>query len=172
MDQEQQHKNSTKPKEDLPHVDDTFLPAPLDGACIHFCYTAMFEPTGQIYTDQTGKYVAPSSTGNNYILILYDYNSNVIITVPFKNCKSKSILQAYKVGHAWLCATRLCPKLQCLDNEASHTLQDHLTAEGIDYQLVLPHLHCCNAAERAICTFKNHFITGLCSTDKDFPTHL
>ena len=26
-----------------------------------------------------------------------------------------------------------------------------------------------NAAERAISTFKDHFITGMCSTDLDFP---
>ena len=47
-----------------------------------------------------------------------------------------------------------------------------MTAEGIDYQLVPPNLHRRNAAEQAIRTFKNHFIAGLCSTDKDFPIHL
>jgi len=83
----------------LSHDDDTFLAAPVDGVCIHYCYATMLKPTDQIYTDQTGNFVAPSSTGNNYILILYNYNSNAIIAVPFKNCKSESILQAYKVGH-------------------------------------------------------------------------
>jgi len=43
-----------------------------------------------------------------------------------------------------------------------------MTAEGIDYQLVPPHLHHRNAAEQAIRTFKNHFIAKLCSTNKDF----
>ncbi len=105
MDQEQQHKNSTRPKEDPPLDDNAFPPAPLDGTCIHFCYATMLKPTGQIYTDQTGKFVAPSSTGNNYILILYDYDSNAILAVPFKNQKSESILNAYKIGHARLCAT-------------------------------------------------------------------
>jgi hypothetical protein len=33
-------------------------------------------------------------------------------------------------------------------------------------------MHRRNAAERAIRTFKNHFIAGLCSLDKDFPLHL
>jgi len=172
MDQEWQHKNSTKPKEDLPHVDDTFPLAPLDGTHIHFCYATMFELTGQIYTNQTGKFVAPSSTGNNYILILYVYDSNAILAVPFKSHKSESILNAYKAGHAQLCAMGLHPQLQCLNNEASWALQDHMTTEGIDYQLIPPNLHCHNAAERAIHTFKNHFIARLCSTNKDFPIHL
>jgi hypothetical protein len=43
---------------------------------------------------------------------------------------------------------------------------------AIDYQLVPPKVHRRNAAERAIRTFKNHFIAGLCSVDKNFPLHL
>ena len=38
--------------------------------------------------------------------------------------------------------------------------------------MVPPHLHQRNAAERAIQTFKNHFIAGMVSTHKDFPPHL
>jgi hypothetical protein len=37
---------------------------------------------------------------------------------------------------------------------------------------VPPHIHQRNAAERAIRTFKNHFIAGLCSTNPDFPLRL
>ena len=47
-----------------------------------------------------------------------------------------------------------------------------MTAKDVDFQLVPPGNHCCNAAKRAIRTFKNHFIAGLCSVDKDFPLHL
>ena len=44
--------------------------------------------------------------------------------------------------------------------------------ENENFQLVPPHLHRQNAAERAIQTFKNHFIAGIVSTHKDFPLHL
>jgi hypothetical protein len=50
--------------------------------------------------------------------------------------------------------------------------KEYMTNEGVDFQLVPPHIHYRNAAERAIHTFKNHFIAGLCSTNKDFPLHL
>jgi hypothetical protein len=40
------------------------------------------------------------------------------------------------------------------------------------YQLVPPHCHRCNAAERAISTFKEHFVVGLSSVDPSFPLHL
>jgi hypothetical protein len=43
------------------------------------------EPTGQIYTDQTGRFVTPSSTGHNYLLVLYDFDSNAILAEPIKS---------------------------------------------------------------------------------------
>ncbi len=173
LDQEQQNLRSTKqPDHSAPSTDDHFPPAENDGMHTHACYAAMLEPTGQTYMDLTGRFVAPSSTGNNYILIVYDYDSNAILAVPLKNRKSETILAAYQVAHHRLCQAGLCPKLQCLDNEASRALQDFLTDEGVDYQLVPPHLHCHNAAERAIWMFKNHFIAGLCSVDHQFPIHL
>jgi hypothetical protein len=42
----------------------------------------------------------------------------------------------------------------------------------VEYQLVPPHCHQRNAAERAIHTFKEHFVAGLASVDPDFPLHL
>ena len=66
----------------------------------------------------------------------------------------------------------LKPKLHWLDNEASKALKNFITKEQTEYQLTPPHIHRRNAAERAIRTFKNHFISGLCSIDKKFPLHL
>jgi hypothetical protein len=64
-------------------------------------------------------------------------------------------------------------QMHWMDNEASAALKQLLTEEfRLEYQLVPPHIHRRNAAERAIRTFKNHFITGLCSADDDFPIRL
>ena len=41
--------------------------------------------------------------------------------------------------------------------------------ENIQYSFVPPHNHRANAAERAIQTFKNHFISGLSGVDPQFP---
>jgi hypothetical protein len=54
-----------------------------------------------------------------------------------------------------------------MDNKASAALKHTIRKKGIDFQLVLPHMHCRNAAERAIRMFKNHFVTN-----KNFPMHL
>jgi hypothetical protein len=73
----------------------------------HYCYAATIEPTGQIYTDQTGKFVAPSSNGNNYLFVLYDYDSNCIIAEPMKTHTGPSILAAYTTLHTTLVAAGL-----------------------------------------------------------------
>jgi hypothetical protein len=138
----------------------------------HHVYCAFLEPTGQIYTDQTGWFVTPSSNGNNYMMICYDYDSNFIFAQPFRNRTAKCILDDYKVIHTRLTRTGLRPHLQRLDNECSKLLKDFLHDQAVDFQLVPPSDHRRNAAEGAIRTWQNHFIAGLCSVDKDFPLHL
>jgi hypothetical protein len=51
-------------------------------------------------------------------------------------------------------------------------LKNFFTVNNIAYQLVPPHWHRRNAAERAIRTFKEHFVAGLSSVDPSFPMHL
>jgi len=100
-------------------TNDSFPPPLIDGTCTHLCYVALMEPTRQAYMDLTGKFVAPSSTGNNYILVVYNYNSNGILAVPIKTQCSEAILEAYQSAHTHLCNAGLRPMLQHLDNEAS-----------------------------------------------------
>jgi hypothetical protein len=69
-------------------------------------------------------------------------------------------------------ARGLKPKLMKLDNEASKLLKTYLHQQDITFQLVPPYSHRRNLAERAIRSFKDHLIPGLCSTDKSFPMHL
>jgi len=100
---------------------------------MHF-YVALVEPTGQIYMDLTGKFAAPSSGSNNYIMIIYDYDRNATLAISIKHCKAESVLAVYKIGYARLCWARLQLQLQCLGNGASSALQDYVTTESINFQ--------------------------------------
>jgi hypothetical protein len=174
LDQLRKNQKSTKPTQLPPEPsepDDEPFPESAN-AKSHHCYTAIIEPTGQIYTDQTGKFIVPSSTGNNYLLVLYDYDTNSIWAEPFKTRAAKDIVTAYSTLHTALCRIGLRPQLQRLDNECPEALKDYMADQQVDFQLVPPGVHRRNAAERAIRTFKNHLIAGLCSVDKDFPLHL
>jgi hypothetical protein len=81
-------------------------------------------------------------------------------------------VKAYDTIHQELTVKGFKPKLQTLDNEASAALKNSFTANDVDCQLVPPHCHRRNSAERAIRNFKEHFMAGLSSVDPTFPLHL
>lgn len=138
----------------------------------NFCYTTIFEPTGKVYSDQTGNFQYTSSKGNNLLVIMYDYDSNAILAEPIANRKATSILDATKKLHNILRSKGHGPQTHILDNECSDIMKQYFRQSDITYQLAAPGQHRTNAAERAIRTFKNHFIAGLCSLDENFPIHL
>jgi hypothetical protein len=89
-----------------------------------------------------------------------------------KSRSASEWVKSYDSVHQELTVKGFKPKLQTLDNEASAALKNFFTEHDIAYQLVQPHCHRRNAAERAIRTFKEHFVAGLSSVDPAFPLHL
>jgi hypothetical protein len=72
-----------------------------------------------------------------------------------------------------LAAKGLLVDLQIMDNEASAAFKQSITfAWRAKFQLVPLDMHHCNHAERAIHTFKNHFLAILASVNKSFPPYL
>jgi hypothetical protein len=175
LDQIRQHVRSTKQSIDRDEDNDDLFPIQLtanEATTSHYCYATIFEPTGKIYTDQTGNFKHTSNKGNNLLVIAYDYDSNAIFAEPVHNRSAKTLLEAMKKIHTTLRNTGFAPRIQIMDNECSDLMKQYLKDSNIKYQLAAPGQHRINAAERAIRTFKNHFIAGLCSVDDDFPINL
>jgi uncharacterized protein YgfB (UPF0149 family) len=125
-----------------------------------------------IYTDLTGAFPHTKQAGNKYILILYEYDSNSILAEPMRNRSDAEALHVYEKLYNELTDRGLKPQLNILDNEASRAVQRAITKTGARFQLVEPNNYAVNAAERAVQTFKNHFVAGLCSTHPNFPIGL
>ena len=119
--------------------------------------------------DLTGRFPYSSSRGNNYFLVIYDYDSNAILVEVLKNRKAESITAAWKKSVSILEQQGIQPKIFIMDNEASANLKSTMSLAKYTYQLVPPENHRVNAAERAIQTWKNHFIAGLATLPTDFP---
>ena len=128
--------------------------------------------TGKFYTDQTGRLPVTYSKGNKYILISYQYNSNTIHAEPLKTISGRDLKTAYQKIHILLTNRGLKPGLHILYNECPNVIKTFINEVNEKFQLVLPHIHCRNSAERAIRTFKEHFVAKIASTHKDFPLHL
>ncbi len=125
-----------------------------------------------MYTDQTGKFPKKSSKGNHYIMVLIEIDSNAILVEAMKNRTAGEMIRAYLVLMMRLSNAGVKPKMHILDNECSEEFKAQIRKNNMTFQLVPPHDHRRNIAEKAIQTFKAHFISILCGTDKDFPLHL
>jgi hypothetical protein len=105
-------------------------------------------------------------------MVCYVYDCNYVKVIQMKSRSAPEWVNAYDHIHQELTAKGFKPKLQTLDKEASAALKHFFTANDMEYQLVPPHCHCHDASERAIRTFKDHFVAGLSSVDTTFPLHL
>jgi hypothetical protein len=141
------------------------------GTKTHLVHAVLVDQ-GQLYTDLTGKFRLRSSKGNSYVMVCYVYDCNYVKVVPMKSHSASKWIKAYDHIHQELTAKGFKPKLQTLDNEASAALKHFFTTNDVEFQLVPPHCHRRNAAERDIQTFKEHFVAGISYVDPSFPLHL
>ena len=90
----------------------------------------------------------------------------------FATRKSSSQIDAYENVLSILILHGLTPKLLTMDSEVFKLLVNFLDNDDISVQLVHQHLHRCNATERAVQTFKTHFIAILCGAYQHLSIHL
>ena len=121
------------------------------------------------YSDQIGRFTVKSKQGNQYIFILYHYDTSTINAVSIKSRYAKCITDAWQLIFNIIKTQGLSPNIHILDNKYSYHLKEAFKAENVKYQLVTSHIHRRNTAECAIRTYKNCLITGLCLCDTKFP---
>ena len=138
-----------------------------------FCFGAFADRTsGIVYHDLTGSFPFMSYDGSVCFFVLYHYESNAILATPIAGLDDVSIFEAYKKYFEELTQKGYKPKLNVMDNQATKHIKKYLTEQECKLQVVEPHNHRVNAAERAIQTFKAAFIAALATTDSDFPLQL
>jgi hypothetical protein len=138
-----------------------------------FCYTGHIDKKdGTIYVDLTGEFPIRSIDGMTAIFILYDWTTNAILATPVNDGKSETTIATFEAQIRYLTKRGFKPTLNIIDNVATKIIQDYPDTNNIRIQLVEPHNHRVNAAERAIQTFKNHMIAGLSTCDALFPSLL
>ena len=126
-------------------------------------------PSGLAYIDLTGRFPYRSARGNEYIMVGYHYDANAILATALKNRQAATITEAWTTLNKQFQSAGCTPSTVIVDNEASQHLKNAFQTDAIKHQLVPPHAHRTNLAERAIQTFKQHFKTGLALVDPDFP---
>jgi hypothetical protein len=113
-----------------------------------------------------------SIDGSVCFFVLYHYELNAILVKAIANVDNHSIYVAYKEVFKTLEAKGYKPKMNVMDNQATKFIKKFLTKKECELQVVEPHNHRVNVAERAIQTFKDAFIAALATTDCKFPLQL
>ena len=73
----------------------------------------------KMYTDQTGRFPVRSFCGMQYIMVLYEVDSNSILVQEMRNRTSGEMVSAYNALVAQLKLAGFEPKTYLLDNECS-----------------------------------------------------
>ena len=127
----------------------------------------------KVYTDDTSLFQVCSRSGHQYIMIAYHCDANAIFAAPFKSRSDKHRILSYGTIIQRLKYRNIMVDLQILDNESSTEYKRIIKYDwGVQYQLVPPHIHSRNSEERAIRTFKAHFISTLYGIAPTFPKNL
>jgi hypothetical protein len=122
-----------------------------------------------IATDLPGRYPITSAKGHKYIFLMYDNDSGYINAIPIKSRKSDELVKAYQTCYNTLKNRGLIARLMRIDNEVSKTLIEAIEKDNLKLQIASPGDHRLNPAERAIQSFKAHFISTRSGTNNNFP---
>ena len=166
----QQHQNYRSTKLHQKHTNSIEMTA--KQARTNAVYVRPIEATGLLCTDQTGAFPVTSTKSNRYIMVAHHYDSNAILVRPLPSRSQYHLQQAFTSIYDTLSNAGHQPTEIRLDNEAPMSLRKYFKKRKMNFQLVPPNNHRRNYAEKAINTFKNHFIAGLCTLHKHFPLDL
>ena len=127
-------------------------------------------PLATLFANDFGRYPIRAMSGNQYIMLAYHDAANVILVQPFASKNDHHRIPAFNAIMKRFQARGIPVDAQVMDNEASAAYTENITdVWKCTHQKVPPDMHSRNKAERAIRTFKAHFLAILASVDPAFP---
>jgi hypothetical protein len=142
---------------------------PLPPTKLNNIFVCVEDLNEEIHTNQTGASPHTSQRGNRYIMVAVHLDGNYIFAEPMKNRMEGEMIRVYQKILNRMKAAGSGLKKQVLDSKCSAAMKACIKENSIDYELVSPGQHRRNQAERAIQTFKAHFISILAGVDDKFP---
>ncbi len=135
-------------------------------------FVNIYELAERIHTDQTGAFPVTSQRGYRYIMVGIHIDANYIFCETMKNRTEGEMITAYQQMVDRMQLAGLGLKHHRLDNECSNNFKKCIRKNNMTHEIVPPDCHRRNMAERAIQTFKNHFVAILSGVDDRFPLSL
>jgi hypothetical protein len=153
------------------HINDHMAEAPqvpLNARTNHI-FIQVHAIKGVISSNQTGQFPITSNQGNAYVVVFYVYDTNYICSIPIKSRSKEELLRTYHKVYEWLSVWGFKPLLHKMDNDTSHEVEQFIQGQQTRPQYTPLDMHRTNPAERAIRTWKNHFLAGIAGLPQSFP---
>ena len=129
--------------------------------------------TGRAHSDTAGALpIRGRKSGTLYQCIFYHEDSNLIHVETTKSRSGPDLLAALQRAVTFSSERGAAPVLIRMDNECAAVTKVWLKATTIELELTPVAHHRTNKAERAISTWKDHFIATLATTDPKSPLSL
>ena len=135
-------------------------------------FIKVVELTETMYSDQTRKFTYLSRKGMGYIMIAYRTDENYNFSDPILNITESQMLKTYEKIIMLMKTAVLGTKNNVLDNEISKEYKAAIKENGATHELVPLGEHWRNLPDKAIQTFKNHFVWVLAGLHESFPMYL
>jgi hypothetical protein len=142
------------------------VPTELEHEAVYLCVLTYNESS--IHLDNCGVFPKTSASGNRYMLIMYHMGTGYIHCELMTNRTGPIQAEAVNRGLKFFRDRGFAPKSARMDNETSPEVQAIFAENSISVEYVAPYHHQANSAERAIQTWKNHFLACLATANKRF----
>ena len=127
---------------------------------------------GTLYTDATCALQVRSIDVNQNCYVENDYDKNYVHTFLVEDLTDTTIIKTFDMTFEGMEQKGHKPCLNITNIQAVAPLKQYLAQKNCRWQFFEPSNHQVNATERAIQTWKNHIISGMCSADKEWPLQL
>jgi Reverse transcriptase (RNA-dependent DNA polymerase) len=127
---------------------------------------------GRAHSDATGALPQRGRSGALFQIVFYHEDSNVIHIELSRSRSGPDLLAALQRAVKFFTDRGAPPLLVRMDNECAEVTKTWLASTSIRLELTPVAQHRTNKAERAISTWKDHFIATLATTDPDCPLSL
>ena len=128
--------------------------------------------TGRMHADAAGALPMRARSGALYQIIFYNEDTNYIHVETTTSRGGPQLLSALQRAVTFFNERGVAVKLIRMDNECAQLTKDWVHKEHMSLELTPVAVHRTNKAERAIQTWKDHFIATLATTDPDCPVFL
>jgi len=101
----------------------------MQGKKVRNDYIKVYDTRETTFLDKTGQFPTRFKSGNKYIMVMVEVDSNAILVEPLKSCKDAELIRGYKALLLRLQQAGIVSQKHVMDNTISKAMKEHIQDE-------------------------------------------